>query len=449
MSQELIGLGGKINSPTETKSLVLNESKKNIYTNIAKITFFLYFFFTLFGTSLPFRTGTRDPSQLGTSNFVNQIVFSTLFLTALLSCIPKTHQIIAIIKKEKFLMIFLFWCTLSLIWAENSFVVFKRLFQFYTGIIVCLSFFAHSESTDDALPTIKVFFSIFMIVSLVSIFTITGAISRQFHEWQGLANNKNQLGKNSLISAVIWIYALSKDKSAKAQLFDLLMLMVSLFLLFGSDSITAISAFLFVVLVWVLFYVDKLFKPLGIRRTITSLFLICAGFISVFTYLYAQEILASIFALAGKNLTLTGRTDIWAMIMEEVRKHVLLGVGYKGFWITDSPKILKIYETYIWLPRQSHNGYIDTLNETGIIGLISFFSIVINYFFNLVRYKVKTFWMWFIIIGLMENVTESVLFSPGGLMTFMFIYAYLSLFVNKLREEQNNSVPETSPARKQ
>ena len=98
------------------------------------------------------------------------------------------------------------------------------------------------------------------------------------------------------------------------------------------------------------------------------------------------------------------------------------------------------------MPRQSHNGYIDTLNETGIIGLFSFFTVVINYFINLVRYKEKTFWMWFIIIGLMENVTESVLFSPGGLMTFMFVYSYLSLFVNKLREEQNNAEPKTALA---
>jgi exopolysaccharide production protein ExoQ len=395
---------------------------------------------------MPFRSGTRDPSELGTSNVVNQIVFTTLFLTAVFSLIPKTNQLMTIIKKEKYLIIFLLWCTLSIVWAEHSFVVFKRLFQFYTGIIVCFSFLIHCDSIDDALPTIKIFFSIYMLVSLISIYTVPGAISRQFHEWQGLANNKNTLGKNSLISTVIWIYALSKDKSAKLQVYNLFMLMVSLFLLVGANSITSVSAFLFVILVWVLFVVDKLFQPLGIRRTMTFLFLICAGFLAVFTYFYSQEIIASIFALAGKNLTLTGRTDIWAMIMEEINKHVWFGVGYKGFWITTSPKILKIYETYIWLPRQSHNGYIDTLNEIGIIGLISFFAIVINYFVNLVRYKEKTFWMWFIIIALMENITETVLFSPGGMMTLMFIYSYLALFVNILKKEQRDAEPEIRTA---
>ena len=421
---------------------MLNEANKNIYSQVARITFFLYFFFTLFGTSLPFRAGTRDPSELGTSNVVSQIVFSTLFLTALFSLIPKTNNIIAIIKKEKFLMIFLLWCTLSIIWAENSFVVFKRLFQLYTAVIVCMSFLVHSDSIDDVLFTLKIFFSIFMIVSLISIFTVPGAVSRQFNEWQGLATSKNGLGEYSLISTVIWIYALSKDKRTKSQLFSFFMLMVSLFLLFGAHSITSLSAFLFLILLWFLFAADKIFKPIGIRRTFTILFLIFAGSLTVLAFIFSKEIIASIFALAGRNLTLTGRTDLWADIMVEAEKHLLIGCGYKGFWITDSPKILEIYETYIWLPRSGHNGYIDTLNETGLIGLFSMLAIVINYFATLVKYKENSFWMWFIVLALIENFTETVLLNPGGLMTLMFLFTYLSLFTTILRKEHIIVEPE-------
>lgn len=419
----------------------MNKSNKNIYTLIAKVTFFLYFFFTLFGTSLPFRAGTRDPSELGTSNIVNQIVFSTLFLTALFSIIPKTNQVIAIIKREKFLLIFLLWCTLSIIWADYSFVVFKRLFQLYTAVIVCLSFLVHSESSEDAFFTLKIFFSIFMVVSLVSIFTVPGAVTRHYKEWQGLATSKNHLGEDSLISIIFWVYTLLNDKSVKSKLFSLFMLLVSLFLLFGAQSITSISAFLFLIIIWFLSEVDKLFNPIGIRRTFTILFLVFAGSLTVLTFLFSKEILASIFALAGKNLTLTGRTDLWADILIEVKKHFLIGCGYKGFWIVDSPKILEVYETYIWLPRQSHNGYIDILNETGIIGLMSFIGIVINYFVNLVKYKEKSIWIWFVIVALIENITESVLLTPGGVMTVLFLFAYLSLFSNILHKEQINTEP--------
>ena len=143
--------------------------------------------------------------------------------------------------------------------------------------------------------------------------------------------------------------------------------------------------------------------------------------------------------MAGKNLTLTGRTDIWADIMVEVKKHLLLGCGYKGFWVVDSPTILELYKIYIWLPRQSHNGYLDVLNETGLIGLISFLAIVISYFVNLVKYKVKSFWMWFVVLALIENFTESVLFNPGGMMTLMFLYAYLSLFTSILSKKETTT----------
>lgn len=408
----------------------------SIYSKVARVTFYLHFFFTLFGTRIPFQAGTRDPSELGTSNPVNQIVFSVLFLTALFSIIPKTNQIIAILKREKFFLLFLLWCALTLIWAGDSFVVFKRLFRLYTAVLVCLSFIAHADDADDLLFMLKSFFSVFMIVSLVSIFTIPGATGQRLGGWQGLATSKNHLGEASLISTVIWIYAISKDKKLTSQLFNIFMLLVSLFLLFGAQSITAISAFLFLVLIWFLFEIDKIFKPLGLRRTMSALFLIFGGTLMVLTFLYAQDIISSIFALAGKNLTLTGRTDLWADVLAEAKKHLIIGCGYKGFWIVDSPKILELYDTYIWLPRQGHNGYIDTLNETGIIGLFFFLALILNYFISLIRHNQKTFWIWFMLIGVIENFTESRLINAGGLMTLIFIFGYFSVFNSILRKDQ-------------
>jgi len=88
------------------------------------------------------------------------------------------------------------------------------------------------------------------------------------------------------------------------------------------------------------------------------------------------------------------------------------------------------------LPNSSHSGYLDILNETGLIGLFSVIAIVINYFVNLVKYKEKTFWMWFIVLALIENFTESILFNPRGVMTFIFLFAYLSLFTNILRKKE-------------
>lgn len=412
-------------------------SNKNIYSQIAQITFFLYFFFTLFGTSLPFRSGTRDPSEIGTSNLVNQIVFSTLFITAIFSIIPKTDQIMAIIKKEKFLIIFLLWCTLGIIWAEYSFVVFKRLFQLYTAVIVCLSILVHTDDIDDVLLTFKILFSTFIILSLFSIFTVPGAVSRRYNEWQGLATSKNLLGEYCLVSVLIWIYSLFKDKKTKSILFDISMLIISLFLLIGSRSMTSISAFLILLFVWSLFEIDKLFNPIGLRRAITILSLLFVGSLVALIFVYSKEMIATVFAVGGKDLTFTGRTDLWGDVLIEAKKHLLIGCGYKGFWVVESPKILEIYETFIWLPNTSHNGYLDILNETGLIGLSVFIILIINYFIHLVKYKANTFWKWFFIIGLIENLTESVLLNAGGVITFMFLFAYLSLFANILRGERN------------
>ncbi len=71
-----------------------------------------------------------------------------------------------------------------------------------------------------------------------------------------------------------------------------------------------------------------------------------------------------------------------------------------------------------------------------IVGLFLVLGIIINYFITLVKHKDKTFWMWFIVLALIENFTETVFFNAGGLMTLLFIFTYLSLFTNILRKNQ-------------
>jgi len=407
----------------------------NIYSRIAKITFFLYFFFTLFGTALPFRKGVSDPSEIGTANIVNQIVFTILFITSILSLLPKSNQVILIIKREKFLALFLLWCILSIFWSDHSLVSFKRLFQIYTGVLVCLSFLLHSDSVDEVLSTLKILFSIYMIVSLVSIFTIPGATS-SYGAWKGLATGKNHMGQASLISLLIWVYSF-KDKRIKSQLFYLFMLIVSLILLFGSQSATAITTLLLLILVGFLFSVDKLFESIGIRRTFSIITMIFLGSIIVSIYLLYPDLISSLFLQAGRDLTFTGRTELWADILEEAKKHLLLGCGYQAYWVLDSDTILALYQTYLWLPNQAHNGYVDILNETGLVGLFLVMAIIINYFFHLVKFKEVTYWKWFIIVALIINLQESTLFRPKILLGFIFVFFYFALFTDLLRDKQS------------
>ena len=112
-------------------------------------------------------------------------------------------------------------------------------------------------------------------------------------------------------------------------------------------------------------------------------------------YLVAQ-FLANI-GKQGKDLTFTGRTYLWAYIVNIAQSHLWLGCGFQGFWVGIDPKLGLLYDVIGWVPNQAHNGYIDLLNETGLVGVLLFIILVINYYLNLGKLKKPFFWHWYFI----------------------------------------------------
>jgi O-antigen ligase len=69
----------------------------------------------------------------------------------------------------------------------------------------------------------------------------------------------------------------------------------------------------------------------------------------------------------GRDLTFTGRVDIWKRVLKE-DINPLLGTGYYSFWMGD--RVERISEGFYFHLNESHNGYIETYVNSGIIGLI-------------------------------------------------------------------------------
>src|SRR6516164_5420661 len=68
--------------------------------------------------------------------------------------------------------------------------------------------------------------------------------------------------------------------------------------------------------------------------------------------------------------SLTGRTVIWDFAQYEIARRPLLGWGYQSFWLVpDSPSIVDAPGWVKMMPN-AHNGYYDTMLETGYVGLV-------------------------------------------------------------------------------
>lgn len=422
--------------------MLTHQDATPVIVRIAHVSFVVYLFFIFFGTTLPFRPPVTEIEQKGTSNIINQLVFSSVFLASLPSFWVHRKKVLDMAKKEKFLSLLLFWCALSILWSAYPFVSFKRFFQILSGVVVSLGALLPLRRSEELWPLFRPILYLYVFLSLISVLIIPGAMDPKTLTWRGLAPSKNHLGQAALVSTIFWALDAGRRRGGgRAVAFG--MAALSFLLLLGSQSATSLVTLFVLTVLSALLFADARFEQLGMGHGFfiisTTLFL---GF-TLCIFLVFPDILPSLFAMMGKDVTFTGRTDLWATIWAEARRHLLLGGGFGGFWVVESPKIMRIYDTFVWLPNQAHMGYLDIVNETGVVGLFLLLAALLGYFVRLIRYEEAAPWKWFVIAAVIINFQESTLFRQNVLTGVMFLFSYLATYKDlaEAREEGRVAAP--------
>jgi O-antigen ligase len=377
---------------------------------------------------MPFKEDVGEAEDLTTSNPIRQIIFSSIYLLAFISLVPSFEKLFKILKEEKFLLTFLIWALISMFWSNYPDVTFKRWMQIFGAYIVISSAMIYLKNPDELLKIFKWVLYFYIILSFFSVFTIPGATMSYQGElvWRGLAPHKNQLGQIALVSALMWIFSLTQKKSKYVQI-DLLMLLISIILLLGSKSTTSLLVLFFLIVTILLSNTIKRLNITGITKWFVTILLFTFFAVLVSSLILFPEIIDQFFSVTGKDPTFTGRTDLWVDVLDYVSNQIIYGVGYGAFWVIGSSQMNLIYAIYIWLPQQSHNGYIDVIIETGLIGLFLLVGMILTYFLKNNRYKLNQFWKYFVITAILLNFQESSFFRTNSMVGILFIFSYLAL----------------------
>jgi O-antigen ligase len=129
--------------------------------------------------------------------------------------------------------------------------------------------------------------------------------------------------------------------------------------------------------------------------------------------------LGFIASAAGRDETLTGRTEIWARLLPVAMQKPLLGGGFGGFWTPRTRDVFRI--------SGSHNGYLDVLIGLGFVGLalVSIFLLsscrkarqVLD-----VDFDWGILWIGFIIMAVAHNISESSINSFAHQLTAVLLF---------------------------
>jgi len=264
----------------------------------------------------------------------------------------------------------------------------------------------------------------FLALSLASLIVVLAApiygIDHQANggDWRGVWSEKNTLALFMVLGVVSAISAFMLDR--RRQWLWSAMLGLCFLLLLMSKGKTALLCVLLTLGLTGGLWLMRRGRVLGV---ITLWATVTLGSIAGFVVWLAPDL---VLKAVGKDPTLTGRTQIWKAVLDQVALHPKLGFGFAAFWQLDSAPANIIRKQTRWPVPTAHNGWLDLLVQIGWIGIDLFIAVLVA---TIVAVAVRTartreyFGLLFLLIFVVFSFTESFLEQHNSLFWVLFVAA--------------------------
>lgn len=308
-------------------------------------------------------------------------VFLALIIAALLVLLLRRVNWRLLFASNRWLVLFFIYFGISVFWSDYPFVSFKRWTKDVGNIAMVLIILTEVDPAQALKAVFARFTNVAIPLSLlfVKYFPEIGRYYNPF-TWEpslcGIASEKNGLGCIVFICGLflIWDFFESRAAGKKyggADLFcrAVLMLMVVWLIVSAHSATSAICLILGTVILLLMRY------PFA-RRQLRYLgtYSLVAGLLILVIYAF-PGILETFVEMAGRNMTLTGRTDLWADLWN-IPINSLFGTGYQSFWL--GPRIELLWQKYPFHPNQAHNGYLETYLNGGLVGVSLLMAMIVS-----------------------------------------------------------------------
>lgn len=136
--------------------------------------------------------------------------------------------------------------------------------------------------------------------------------------------------------------------------------------------------------------------------------------------------------IAGKDVTFTGRTEIWRSTWSAITERPLQGFGLGGIMNTDTPsaRTAQIWAEVNWQVPHAHNSILDFWVQVGLVGLLLYLAVFVP---TIVR-AIRNLWIrteiseWTILwaVSLAVLSFSETAFMRGGLYALLIAHCFLT-----------------------
>ncbi|MFC1660016.1 O-antigen ligase family protein [Gemmatimonadota bacterium] len=262
---------------------------------------------------------------------------------------------------------------LSAAWSTEDLGYQIRLTSQLVVVTLFGTYLAGRYRTDELLRFLAILFGLIAALSVLFILVFPEyGIRADIQEgpWRGVFRQKNQLGLAALLGGLL--FGIIAWRGPGRRRLAALGAVVSIGLLIGSQSVTSL---LVMASLWVLLPAAVAVRR-SRRKAVALLVALCAVWSGLLIVMGQRE--AILFSL-GRDVTLTGRTQIWTAVWEQIQERPVLGYGYRAFWrplagpddVVGAPTE-RVLAAVGWETPHSHNGFLDLWVDLGLVGLVFF-----------------------------------------------------------------------------
>lgn len=329
--------------------------------------------------------------------------------------------------------IFFLWAGVTLLWSPVPDVGFRRLALMAlvsAAIFVASDAIGERKTLELAGQTVFVF----LIMDIVAALFLPGGVHGIYEKdqalvglWKGFHGHKNIASSVAFFGIIFSFTHLLFERKVKYALY----MLVAIVVLLGAASKATLAFLPMCFFVTVFIFAAAKSSAIG-RFVLKYAFFAAIVALAITGYIYRSEIFMTI----TQPLFLTGRGYLWYASLSYSISHIW-GAGYGSFWDVGSsvaPPAGK-YIAYVIAEAapHGHNGYLDILAATGLVGLLlSIWICCIRPLqIGIERMKASDplvmISFCFILYFILNNLIETSIFAGGRIDWLLFLVSFAVL----------------------